>query len=132
MQPQQRDDLVRSTTPFVFLFLIPVFGLLLRLFNLGKKRFYVDDVAFISHLLSMGLIASIVLTPVSLGFDQSALSQFIWTIWIGVYFIGSYKRVYTRGYANAIFYGSFQFLVFLVVFGAALLLMLLYIDYSKV
>ena len=80
----------------------------------------------------MGLIASIVLTPVSLGFDQSALSQFIWTIWIGAYFIVSYKRVYTRGYANAIFYGSFQFLVFLVVFGAALLLKLLYIVYSKV
>ena len=80
----------------------------------------------------MGLIASIVLTPVSLGFDQSALSQFIWTIWIGAYFIVSYKRVYTRGYATTIFYGSFQFLVFLIVFGADLLLMLLYIVYFKV
>ncbi len=132
LEARKRDDLIRSTTPLALLLIIPIYSLLVRLFNLKKKRFFVDDVVFVSHILSITLLASLATSPISMGLDETAIAQVIWSIWTGAYFLVSYKRVYTRGYGVAIIYGSFQFIVFLLIFGAALVLMLLYIVYFKV
>jgi hypothetical protein len=129
---KQRDSAIRSVTPIALIIIIPIMALFLHLFNWKHKRYYVDDVVFISHGFSVALLLALVVIPITEWLGWRFFTQFIWFIGMLVYFILSFKRVYDYSLRAAIVFGTIQVTFFLFLYGISLFFVLVYISFFKI
>ena len=119
----------KHTLPRLLFFLLPIAALILKLFYIRRKRFYVDHLVHTLHLHSFFFL---VLMIYSL-FHLFIASRWIFALAVFammVYFFISMKRVYGQSKSKTILKGiafSFSYLFFLVfVFAAGFLYIFIY------
>jgi len=129
LPPKQRDDMLRSAIPVALVLAIPLLALILHILNWTNRRYYVDDVVFISHILSMVLLILLVLLPVELLLESRAITQIITFLGISAYFVIALRRVYNYSRTTAIVWGGVQLLIFTFVYMVSLLAVIFYVIY---
>ncbi len=101
-----------SNIPKVMFFFLPVFALLLKVFYIRRKRFYVEHLIFALHFHAFLFLitAAAVTTPLHPGF----------AVLIGlIYFIAGLRRIYQQGWVKTIIKGLIIFFIYQILIGTA-------------
>ena len=116
-----------SNLPYMMLFCIPLFALVLKLLYIRRGIFYINHLIYALHIHTFAYIGIMVAVLATIGLDHLSLGALggwiVAAIWVAlsVQILLSIRKVYSQGWFITVFKFLFGGAVYLIVLFAALL-----------